>query len=124
MRRPLLALVLATLPLALAACNSTGGSSPSPAAATPPSAGAYAGLPAGVSPPGFTLPAGSGCAASIARWQAIQDNDLNTGHVSQSVYNLIGKEIAQADAACQAGKEAEAEALVRASRARHGYPAG
>ena len=70
------------------------------------------------------LPSGTGCSASIARWQAIQDNDLNSGHVGQSVYNQIQKDIEQASAACQAGKDAEAEAIVRASRARHGYPAG
>jgi hypothetical protein len=124
MRRLALALCVTGLPLLLAACNSTGGGAPAPAASTAPPAGAYAGLPAGVSPPGFKLPTGTGCAASIARWQAIQDNDLNSGHVGQSVYNQIQKEIDQASAACQAGKEAEAESLVRASRARHGYPAG
>ena len=93
-------------------------------ASTAPSAGDYASLPAGVSPPNFKLPAGSGCSGSVARWKAIQDNDLNTGHVSQSVYDQIAKEIDQAAAACQAGRDAEAESLVRASRARHGYPAG
>lgn len=112
---------VAALPLALAACNSSGGNAP---AATTPSAGAYTNLPAGVSPPGFRLPSGTGCSASVARWKAIQDNDLNTGHVGQSVYNQIAKDIEQASTACQAGNEAEAEAIIRASRARHGYPAG
>jgi hypothetical protein len=110
------------LPLALAACNSAGGSAP--VASTAPPSGAYANLPAGVSPPGFSLPGGTGCSASVARWKAIQDNDLNTGHVSRSVYNQIGKDIEQASAACQAGRESEAEAIIRSSRARHGYPAG
>lgn len=114
-------LILAiAMPLALAACNSAS----APAASTAPSAGAYANLPAGVSPPGFRLPSGTGCQASVARWKAIQDNDLNTGHVSQSVYNQIAKDIGQASAACEAGRDAEAESLIRASRARHGYPAG
>jgi hypothetical protein len=116
------ALLAIAMPLAAAGCNSAG--TPAPAASAAPSSSAYAGLPAGVSPPGFKLPSGTGCSASVARWQAIQDNDLNSGHVSQSVYNQIGKEIEQANAACQAGKEGEAEALIRASRARHGYPAG
>jgi hypothetical protein len=73
-------------------------------------------------PPRFKLPEGSGCSGEIARWQSIQDNDRATGHVGETVYNQIRGEIAQASAACQAGKDAEARALVRASRARHGYP--
>ena len=109
---------------ALTACNSAGGSSSAPVASTVPPAGDYASLPPGVSPQNFKLPSGAGCSASVARWKAIQDNDLNTGHVSQSVYDQIAKEIDQAGAACQAGRDSEAESLVRASRARHGYPAG
>jgi hypothetical protein len=118
--------VLAALALAvvIAGCNSTGASAPQPVASTAPPSSAYAGLPAGVSPPGFKLPSGSGCAVAVARWQAIQDNDLNSGHVGQPVYDQIGKEIAQASAACQGGRDAEAESLIRASRTRHGYPAG
>jgi hypothetical protein len=110
------------VPLALAACNSAGTSAPVASTAPPP--GAYANLPAGVSPPGFRLPSGAGCSADVARWKAIQDNDLNTGHVSQSVYDQIAKDIAQASAACQAGRDAEGQSIIRASRARHGYPAG
>lgn len=120
--RILPALFALALPLAAAGCNSAG--TPAPASSAAPPSSAYAGLPAGVSPPGFRLPSGSGCAVAVARWQAIQDNDLNSGHVSQSVYDQIGKEIAQANAACEAGKDAEAVAMIRASRTRHGYPAG
>lgn len=103
----------------LAGCNT----------AAPPSAGAppadrYSGLAPGVSPAGFKLPEGSGCAGAIARWQAIQDNDLNSGHVNQKIYDQIQGEIRQASTACAAGRDAEAQGLVRASRTRHGYPAG
>jgi hypothetical protein len=115
-----LAFAVLALPFALAACNT---SAPSPQASAPPP-GAYANLPAGVSPPGFRLPEGAGCTASIARWKAIQDNDLATGHVGQSVYDRIRKDIDQASAACQAGRDAEAQAMVRASRVRNGYPDG
>lgn len=109
---------------ALAACNSAG-PAPGPIAAAPaPGASAYANLPAGVSPPGFRLPEGSGCSGAVARYQAMMDNDLNSGHVSQSVYDRIKVEIGQASAACQAGRDGEAEAMVRASRSRHGYPQG
>jgi hypothetical protein len=110
------------MPLALAACNSAGTSAPAASAAPPP--GAYANLPAGVSPSGFRLPSGTGCSAEVARWKAIQDNDLNTGHVSKSVYDQIARDIEQASAACQAGRDAESQGIIRASRARHGYPAG
>ena len=42
-----------------------------------------------VTPPGFELPAGGDCQAEIARYRAIQANDLAMGHVAQSVYNQI-----------------------------------
>lgn len=98
--------------LALAGCN----------AASPPPAAAVAAATSPVTPAGFKLPEGSGCSGDVARWQAIQENDRATGHVSESVYTQIKGEIAQAASACQAGKDAESRALVRASRARHGYP--
>jgi hypothetical protein len=115
-------LSLAVLCATLSACNTS--QAPGPVASGPPAASAYANLPAGVSPPGFRLPEGSGCAGSVARYSAIMDNDLNSGHTSQSVYDRIKSEIAQASTACSAGREAEAEGLIRASKARHGYPQG
>jgi hypothetical protein len=111
------ALACLALPLALAACNA-------PRETPQPQASAAMGaMPPGVTPQGFRLPEGAGCAGEVARWRAIQDNDLATGHVSRSVYDRIQKDIAAAQAACAAGREAEASALVRASRARNGYPA-
>ncbi len=105
------------LALALAACKAN---SPQPQVqAPPPPARAN-----GVTPAGFQLPEGSGCSADISRWQAIQQNDLQTGHVNKAVYDQIQSETAAAAAACQAGRGAEASAMVRASRARHGYPGG
>lgn len=97
-----------------AGCNTT--------SEAPPAAPVAAAATSPVTPAGFKLPEGSGCSGDIARWQAIQDNDRATGHVTESVYTQIKGEIAQAASACQAGKDAEARALVRASRARHGYP--
>jgi hypothetical protein len=103
-------LLLAAFLLSLCACNS---------AAPPPVA-----EPASrsVTPPGFKLPEGSGCSGAIARYRAIQDNDLAMGHVNQNVYDQIRKEIGEAEGACAAGEDAKAQALVRASKARHGYP--
>lgn len=76
----------------------------------------------GVTPTNFRLPEGAGCAGDVARWRAIQDNDLNTGHVSRSVYDRIKVDIDSASAACAAGRSGEASAMVRASRVRNGYP--
>jgi hypothetical protein len=65
-----------------------------------------------------------GCAAEIARYRAIQDNDLVMGHVEKGVYAQIQTEIAEAERACSAGDALRAQYLLRASKERHGYPAG
>jgi len=112
--------------LLLAGCN-TSGPNPSAGGNPPPSAPAaatYRNVPAGVTPSSFRMPTGGGCQGDIARWNAIQNNDLRSGHVSKSVFDKIQGEIAEARAACNAGQSAKASALVRASRARHGYPGG
>ncbi len=98
--------------LALAACNA-----PAPQASTPPTPGSVA-----VTPPGFQLPQGSNCSAKIARYRAIQDNDLSMGHVVQSVYNQIKKETDAASKVCATGRDAEAKSMIVASQKRHGYP--
>ena len=98
--------------LALSACNSTA-TAPQPA----PVPGSVA-----VTPPGFQLPAGGNCSAEIARYRAIQENDLSMGHVAQSVYNQIKDEIASAERECSAGHDAQARAMIVASKRRHGYP--
>ena len=116
-----LPLIAVGFSLALGACNSTQPQAiaPAPQAAA---ADAYRGTPAGVTPQGFALPEGTGCQGEVARWAAIQDNDLKTGHVTKSVYDQIQGEIAHARAACAAGNAGQSSALVRASRSRHGYP--
>ncbi len=100
--------------LTVAACNA-----PAPQASAPPAPGSVA-----VTPPGFQLPEGSDCKAVIARYRAVQDNDLSMGHVARSVYTQISREIAAADSACAAGRDAEAKAMITASEQRHGYPTG
>jgi hypothetical protein len=93
--------LLLTATLALAACNQT------------------ASAPAGTS-----VAAGSsatGCNGEIARYRAVMSNDLATGHVNQSVYNRVDREVSQAEAACAAGRDAEAVRMVNATKARHGY---
>jgi hypothetical protein len=100
--------------LALAACNS---SVPAPqASATEAEPGSVA-----VTPSDFVMPAGEGCAGDIARYKAVTDNDHSMGHVAQSVYKKIEKEIAEAEQQCSDGHDAQARATVLASRKRHGY---
>lgn len=96
----------------LAACTQ---SAPPP----PPPAPAGAVL---VTPQNFRLPEGTGCSADIARFRAIQSNDLETGHVNRKVYDQIAGELAEAERQCAAGNSAGASAMVRAIKARHGYP--
>ncbi len=93
---------LAALPLA--ACNQT---------AAPGGAS--------VTPSGFQMPGGSGCGGEISRYRAVMSNDLAMGHVNQSVYNRVDRELGQAEAACAAGRDAEAVRMVNATKARHGY---
>ena len=99
--------------LLLAGCNTT-----QPAASAPPPAPGSA----AVTPSNFVMPSGSGCAGDIARYRAIQDNDLSMGHVARSVYNQIKSEIDAAEKVCAAGNDREASAMIAASRQRHGYP--
>src|SRR5260370_10436805 len=89
--------LLAAAAFALAACNS-----PAPQASAP-AAGSVA-----VTPSGFQLPEGGSCSAEIARYPAIQDNDLSMGHVARAVYKQIKRESAPAEGACAAGHGSQA----------------
>ena len=109
--KTLVPLVLAGL--ALAACNSEA----PPRASAPPTPGS-----AVVTPSGFQLPGGNDCSAKIARYRAVQDNDLSMGHVVPSVYNQIKRDIAAAESVCAAGRDSEAKSMIAASERRHGYP--
>ena len=107
-------IVVALAAFALAACNA-----PAPQAPAPPAPGSVA-----VTPQNFQLPEGSDCKAVIARYRAVQDNDLSMGHVARSVYAQTQREIAAAEMVCAAGRDAEAKAMIAASEQRHGYPTG
>ena len=93
--------------LPLAACNQTA-SGPAPASTS-------------VTPSAFRMPEGSGCQGEIARYRAVMSNDLAMGHVNQSVYNRVDREIGQAESACASGRDAEAQRMIHATKARHGY---
>ncbi len=77
-----------------------------------------------VTPPESHLPQCGGCAGDIAQFRTAQDNDLATGHVEKGVYTQIQGELAEADQACGQGDTLRAEGLLRATKARHGYPEG
>jgi hypothetical protein len=111
--KPFPLIVLAAL--SLAACNSS-------ALAFEDAAPAPGSID--VTPQDFQMPQGEGCAGDIARYRAIQNNDLAMGHVAKSVYNQIKTEIAAAETQCSQGHDAEARAAILASRKRHGYPTG
>ncbi len=113
------ALLAALAALTLAGCNSSG---PAPGASpmlggAPPTPGSIL-----VAPSNFQMPQGGGCSGEIARYRAVQDDDLAMGQIAQSVYNQIHGEIAEAAQACSAGRDAQASAMILASRKRHGYP--
>ena len=100
--------------LMLAACNQSAPPSPAPPAER--TSGSF------VTPAGFRLPEGSGCSGEIARFRAVQDNDLSTGHVNQSVYNRIKSEVDQAAATCAAGNDGGARGQLAGTKKRFGYP--
>jgi hypothetical protein len=102
------------LALGLSACNQTG---PPPAAVVvQPSSSSF------VTPAGFKLPEGQGCLGDIARFRAVQDNDLQTGHVNKSVYERIKVEVDQAAAQCSAGNDGGARSTLANTKKRFGYP--
>lgn len=88
-----------------------------------PAPEAQAQRPVLVTPSTFRLPEGSGCSGEIARFRAVQANDLETGHVNRSVYDRIAQELAEAERTCAAGNDAGARAALRATKVRYGYPA-
>jgi hypothetical protein len=112
--RPPALLAAALAGAALAACNAPRQTQPVIDPPGPPRPG----------PAALSLPDGASCSGPISRYNSVIENDLSMGHVDRSVYGRIQSEIAEAAAACAAGEEGKAAALLRASKARHGYPGG
>lgn len=106
-------------PILLAAALLAASVATAPAQQSPPVPGSIH-----VTPQNFQLPEGGSCSGEIARYRAIQDNDLAMGHVAKSVYNQIKSEIAGAEKECAAGHDARARSMIIASKQRHGYPVG
>jgi hypothetical protein len=109
-------IIISPLLMALAACQSGGGAAPS-ASVPAPSSG-----PAGVTPTGFSLPSGAGCSGEVARFQAVMDNDLSTGHTTKGVWDQVSAQIAAARSTCASGNDGAAIAQIRATKTRFGYP--
>lgn len=105
---------LLLLSLGLAGCQ-TATQAPAPQPA-PQAAPQY------VTRPDFRLPDGAGCSGAIARFRAVIDNDLATGHVNRDVHGQMGGELRGPEAACAAGRQGEAMSGLAAVKRRHGYP--
>ena len=96
----------------LAACQQT---AQAPAAPPEPQAATF-------TRPGFKLPEGAGCSGDIQRFRAVQDNDLETGHVNKTVYDKIKSELDEAARLCASGNDGGARSAVRTTKSRYGYP--
>lgn len=103
--------LLAACAFGLAACQTAG-----PPPAPPPSS-----APPGVTPSTFRLPGGSGCSGEVERFQAVMDNDLDTGHTTKGVHERVSAEIATARSTCSGGNEAGALGQINATKGKFGY---
>jgi hypothetical protein len=115
MKRPWTTSFAAMSMVALAACSQTA-APPAPAVDSGPRSASL------VTPAGFRLPEGTGCSGELARFRAVQANDLQTGHVNRAVHDRIGAELTAAEAQCAAGNDAGARAALAATKRRYGYP--
>ncbi|MCZ0732897.1 hypothetical protein [Phreatobacter sp. AB_2022a] len=100
--------------LLLAACN-TAAEAPAPQTQAQP--------PAYVTRSDFRLPEGTGCSGEIARFRAVMDNDLATGHVNRQVHARVMADLAGPEQACAAGRDGDARGRLRQLKTRYGYPA-
>lgn len=107
-------LVPALTALLLAACQTPSGG--------PPPAPSPEQAPTGVTPNTFRMPTGSGCAGEVDRFQAVMDNDLQTGHTTKGVHTRVSAEIDTARKSCAAGNDGGAISQIRATRTKFGYP--
>ncbi len=104
--------VLVAIGLLLGACQT----------AAPPPAPSPENAPTGVTPNTFRMPAGAGCSGEVERFQAVIDNDLQTGHTTKGVHDRVSAEISRARSTCSAGNDAGATGQIRAAKAKFGYP--
>ena len=105
----------------LLACQSTAPTAPATVNNSAVSAQDYASLPAGVTPRNFHLPTDKGCGGDIARFGAVIDNDLASGHTTDKENLAIPAELNKIAATCPA-QDAAASQAVRALKSKYGYP--
>lgn len=117
MRAAPFCLALLAFSVALGSCHQTA-PAPAPQAAAQPTGYATERY----TPPGFALPSGEGCQGDVSRFRAVMSNDYQTGNVNLTVYKQITAEIDQADHVCVSGSGAQASAMIRATKAKFGYP--
>jgi hypothetical protein len=67
------------------------------------------------------MPDGAGCSGEIARYRAVVENDVETGHVGKPVHDRIVADLNRASSACAAGQDSEAVRMVNATKSRFGY---
>jgi hypothetical protein len=101
--------LISAVAVALAGCNQTSSSGPAPATAA-----------SGATP--VSLPAGAACTPRLERFRAVIENENRVGQVNPSVYRQVNAELTRAEQACAAGRDADAESMLAATKARHGYP--
>ena len=112
MRQVVLFASTVLLALSLASCNTD--NPPSPTAALPGTPGGAVQRTPVAGPPG--------CAKAITEYEAIIDRDVNTGYLSQSVYDRLNADLAAGPrAACAAGRAPEALAALARVKSAHGY---
>jgi curli biogenesis system outer membrane secretion channel CsgG len=92
------------LAASLAACNRTSASPPAATTAAAP------------------MTAGAGCASEIARFQSVLKSDVETGNVNRKVYDRAEPQLNRASAACAAGRDGEAQAILASTKRQFGYP--
>ncbi len=109
------ALLAAVAAVGLAACQSTTAEVPAP---QPVASSA----PAYVTRPDFRLPEGAGCSGEIARFRAVMDNDLATGHVTREVHGRVVADLRGPEGTCAAGRDGEARSALTTVKRRYGYP--
>jgi hypothetical protein len=63
----------------------------------------------------------SGCAAAIAAFRIVVDNDVRTGQLNRSVYRRLAPELEAVAQVCRSGRDAEAAHTLAGLKSRYGY---
>lgn len=120
MQRMILAVLLFGAAATLGGCNQISSVPYSAPVAAAPSSGG----PTMPAPPNWpALPASASCSGPLDDFQKVIWSDVKTGNVNRSVYDSMAADLSRAAGACAAGQDGEALAILRATKAKHGYRA-